>query len=95
MQAFMTFVAVTSLLLAAASLLLIGGAVFALVLFFPLFLLALLGVLSFVPDRTVKQHNVVLDGTRWRTGSRVEPLDEAQLPQRSPVRAAAGRGVGG
>jgi hypothetical protein len=104
MRVFMTFSAVSALFLAAASLLLIGGAVFALFLFFPLFLLALLGVLSGVPDRTVKQHDVVLDGTRWRTGSRPERPEEAQLPQGSaaerrdtirPVRAVAGRGVGG
>jgi hypothetical protein len=64
-------VAVVSLLTAAASLLVIGGAVFALILFFPLFLLALLGVMigTGVEDRTVRQHNPSRNGTEWRNGS--------------------------
>jgi hypothetical protein len=47
----------------------IGGVVFALLLFFPLFLLALLGVFAGLEDRTVRQHNPSMDGTKWRNGS--------------------------
>lgn len=64
----MAFLAVTALFLAAASLLVIGGAVFTLFLFLPLFLLGLLGVLAGLEDRTVNQHNPSMDARRWRNG---------------------------
>jgi hypothetical protein len=62
-------VAVGALLLAAASAPVIGAVVFALLLFLPLFLLALVGVLSTLENRTVRQHETVMDGRRWRDGS--------------------------
>jgi hypothetical protein len=61
--------AVVSLFLAAASLLVIGGVILALLLFFPLFLLGLVGVLAGLEDHTVQQHNPSMDGTKWRNGS--------------------------
>jgi hypothetical protein len=65
----MTYLAVATLFLGVAFLAVIGGAAFALLLFFPLFQLALLGVLAAVPDRTVRQHNPTLDARGWRHGS--------------------------
>jgi hypothetical protein len=47
----------------------VGGAAFALLLFFPLFLLALLGVMAGLEDRTVQQHNPSMNGREWRDGS--------------------------
>lgn len=65
----MRFLAVLALFLAVASLMVVGGVVFAALLFFPLFLLALVGVLAGLQDRSVRQHDPVLDGRSWRTGS--------------------------
>jgi fatty acid desaturase len=65
----MGFFAVAGLTLAAASLLVIGGVILALLLFFPLFLLGLVGVLVGLEDHTVQQHNPSMDGTKWRNGS--------------------------
>jgi hypothetical protein len=73
----MRLVTVPALFLAGASLLVLGGAIFALILFFPLFLLGLGAVLAGLEDRTVQQHDPSLDGTRWRRGmqgARSEPL---------------------
>jgi hypothetical protein len=62
-------VAVVSLFLLVASLPVFGiGVLFALFLF-GLFLLALVGVLAGLEDRTVRQHDPVLDPRRWRNGS--------------------------
>jgi fatty acid desaturase len=61
--------AVAGLALAAASLLVIGGVILALFLFFPLFLLGLVSVLAGLDDHTVRQHNPSMDGTKWRNGS--------------------------
>ena len=61
-------VAVGSLFLAVALLPVFGAALFALVLF-GLFLLALVGVLGGVEDRTVRQRDPSMDPTRWRDGS--------------------------
>ena len=63
-------VAAVSLFLTAASLLAApaGGAIFTPFLF-GLFLLALVGVFSGLEDRTVREHNPVLDGRRWRNAS--------------------------
>jgi hypothetical protein len=52
-----------------ASLLVIGGVVFALFLFGPLFLLALVGVLAGLEDRAVRQHNPSMNPREWREGS--------------------------
>lgn len=65
----MAFLAVAALFLGVASLFVIGGAVFALFLFFPLFALALLGVLAGLEARTVQQHDPLMDGRGWRDGS--------------------------
>ena len=48
----MTFLIPATLFLTVASLMVVGGAIFALFLFFPLFLLALVGVLAGTADRT-------------------------------------------
>ena len=61
--------AVASLSLTAASLLVIVGVLFALLLFFPLFLLGLVGVLAALEDHTVQQHDPTMDGAKWRNGS--------------------------
>ena len=65
----MTLLAVSALFLAVASLLVIGGAVFAVFLFVPLFLLGLLGVLARFADRSVRQRDPSIDATGWRNGS--------------------------
>jgi hypothetical protein len=65
----LTFMTVTALLLTIASLAVIGGAVFALLLFFPAFVLGLVGVLAAVGDRTVRTRAPRLDATSWRNGS--------------------------
>jgi hypothetical protein len=59
-------VAVSALLLSIAFPLILGGVIFALFLFFPLFLLALVGLLDTVEDRTVRQHNPSVDPRGWR-----------------------------
>jgi hypothetical protein len=64
----MKFLAVAALLLTAAAIPVVGGALFALLLF-GLFLLALVGVLGGLENRTVRQHDPVLDPRRWRNGS--------------------------
>jgi hypothetical protein len=61
--------AVACLFLTAASLLVFVGAILALFVFFPLFLLGLMGVLAGLEDHTVQQHNPTMDGTKWRNGS--------------------------
>jgi hypothetical protein len=64
----MKYLAVAALFLAVATLPVLGGALFALFLF-GLFLLALVGVLGGLEDRTVRQHDPVFDPRRWRDGS--------------------------
>ena len=63
-----SLVAVGSLFLAVAFIPVIGATLIVLLLF-GAFLLALVGVFSGVDDRTVRQHDPVLDGRRWRGGS--------------------------
>jgi hypothetical protein len=65
----MTFLAAAALFLTVVSLLVVGGVIFALFLFLPLFLLALVGVLAGTKDRTVHQRDPSLDASRWRTGA--------------------------
>jgi Sec-independent protein secretion pathway component TatC len=65
----MKILTVTTLFLAAASLLVLGGALFALFLFFPLFLLGLLGVFAGLEERTVRQRSPSMDARRWRDQS--------------------------
>jgi hypothetical protein len=67
MGAVSSVVAVASLFLTVALLPVIGAALFAIVSF-GLFLLALVGVLSGVEDRTVRQRDPSLNPTRWRDG---------------------------
>ena len=64
----MTLLIPAMLVLTVASLIVVGGAIFALFLFFPLFLLALVGVLAGTADRTVRRRDPSMDPTRWRTG---------------------------
>jgi hypothetical protein len=61
-------VAVVSLFLSVALLPVPGGVVFAPFLL-GLSLLALVGVLAGLKDRTVRQHDPALDPRRWRNGS--------------------------
>lgn len=69
MHGLISLFTVVLLFLTVASLLVIGGALVALLLFFPLFLLAVIGVLSGLEDSTVRQRNPSMDPTRWRNGS--------------------------
>lgn len=69
MRTLSSLVAVLSLLLTAASLMVIGGVVFAVLLFFPLFLLALLSIFAGMEGRAVRQHNPSMNPRRWRDGS--------------------------
>jgi hypothetical protein len=64
----MKYLAVAALFLSVATVPVVGGVLFALSLF-ALFLLALVGVLGGLEDRTVRQHDPVLDPRRWRNGS--------------------------
>jgi hypothetical protein len=64
----MKYLAVAALLLTVATAPVVGAALFT-VLLFGLFLLALVGVLGGLEDRTVRQHDPVLDPRRWRNGS--------------------------
>jgi hypothetical protein len=63
----MAFLAMAALFLTVASLFVVGGVVFALFLFFPLFVGALIGVLAGTEDRSVPQHSSSID-RRWRNG---------------------------
>jgi hypothetical protein len=58
--------AVLALFLAVAFPHVLGGVIFALFLFFPLFLLALAGVLDTVEDRTVARRDPSMDPSGWR-----------------------------
>jgi hypothetical protein len=69
MRTLSALVAVVALFLAAASAPALGAVVFALLLFLPQFLLALVGVLSTLENRSVRQDETVMDGRRWRDGS--------------------------
>jgi hypothetical protein len=83
------------LLLMVASLALLRGAAFALIPFFPPFLLARLGFFAGMEERTVRQHNPLMDGREWRDGARRrEVISGAALvdrpaPGRSPIAAEA------
>jgi hypothetical protein len=64
----MRYVVMAALLLTVATLLVMGGALFAPFLF-GAFLLALVGVIGGLKNRTVRQRGPVLDPNRWRNGS--------------------------
>jgi hypothetical protein len=63
------FLTIGALFSTVASVLILGGVIFALFLFFPLFLLGLVGVLNGFADRTVRQHDPMLEPRRWRNDS--------------------------
>jgi hypothetical protein len=65
----MRALAVSSLFLTAGSLLVIGGAILALFVFFPLFLLGLVGVIGRLPNRTVRQQDPSMNPREWRGSS--------------------------
>jgi hypothetical protein len=67
------FLAVVSLALTVASFLVIGGAVFALFTFWPLFLLALIAVLAGLKARTVRQHNPPMNPRQLRRAVAARP----------------------
>jgi hypothetical protein len=62
------FLTVGALSLTVGALLVFGTVIFALVLFFPLFLLGLVGVLDGLENGTVHQHDPALDPRMWRDG---------------------------
>jgi hypothetical protein len=62
-----SLVAVVSLILTVAFIPVVGGVVFSMV-FFGLFLLALVGVVGGVENRTVRQHNPSMNPREWRDG---------------------------
>jgi hypothetical protein len=65
----MTFLAAAALFLTVASLLVVGGVIFALFIFLPLFLLALVGIVAGTKDRTVQRHDPPMSPSSWRHGS--------------------------
>jgi hypothetical protein len=67
MKTLSSLVAIVALGLTIVFLPIIGGALFAMV-FFGLFVLALVGVLGGVEDHTVRQKDVPIDPTGWRDG---------------------------
>jgi Sec-independent protein secretion pathway component TatC len=69
MRTLSSLVAIGSLFLTVASLLVLPGVAFALFVFFPLFLLALVGVLAGLEDNNVRQRNPSMDASGWRDGS--------------------------
>jgi hypothetical protein len=69
MRTLSPLIASVSLFRAVASPLVLGGVIFALFLFVPLFLLAPLGVLAGFADRTVRQHNPPMNPRGWQDGS--------------------------
>jgi hypothetical protein len=62
-----TSIAVVSLFGAVAFVPVYGGILFAFILF-GAFLLAVVGVIGEMEDRTVRQHNPSMDPTAWRKG---------------------------
>jgi hypothetical protein len=64
----MKYLTVMALFATVVTLPIVGGVLFAF-MFFGLFLLALVGVLAGLEDRTVRQHNPSMDPRRWRDGS--------------------------
>jgi hypothetical protein len=64
----MKYLALAVLVLTVATLPVIGGVLFAPFLF-GAFLLALIGVLGGLADRSVRRHDPAMDPARWRNGS--------------------------
>jgi hypothetical protein len=69
MRTLSALVAIAALLLTVATFPIIGAVLFALLLFFPLFLLGLLGVMAGLEDQTVRHHTPSMNPTAWRDGS--------------------------
>ena len=69
MRTLSALVAVAALLLTAAAFPVIGGVLFALFLFFPLFALALVAVIAGLEDQRVPHHTPSMNPTAWREGS--------------------------
>jgi hypothetical protein len=67
MRTLTSLVAVVSLILTVAFIPVVGGVIFSMV-FFGLFLLALVGVVGGLEDRTVRQHNPSMNPRGWRDG---------------------------
>ena len=65
MRTLSSLTAVVSLILTVVFIPIVGGVLFAMV-FFGLFLLALVGVLGGLEDRTVRQHNPSMNPREWR-----------------------------
>jgi hypothetical protein len=70
MRTLSSLTAVVSLILTVVFIPIVGGVLFAMV-FFGLFLLALVGVLGGLEDRTVRQHNPSMNPREWRDGRSV------------------------
>jgi hypothetical protein len=68
MRTLSSLAAVISLILTVAFMPVVGGVLFAMV-FFGLFLLALVGVLGGLGNRTVRQHNPSMNPREWRDGA--------------------------
>jgi hypothetical protein len=64
----MKLIAIALLFATVATLPIFGAVMFALVAF-GAFMLALIGVLGGLENRSVEQHDAVLDGRGWRAGS--------------------------
>ena len=73
MRTLSAFIAISSLLLGLASIATLIGAVVAVFVFFPLFLLGLGGVLAGLKDSEVPQHNPSMNATGWRDSSVDQP----------------------
>ena len=87
-------VAVVALLFTVAAFPIVGGVLFALFLFFPLFALALVAVIAGLEDQTVRHHTPSMNPTAWRDGSdavdaRVGVDRDADAAARLPERRAA------
>ena len=67
MRTLSSLAAVVSLILTVAFIPIVGGVIFAMV-FFGLFLLALVGVIGGLEDRTVRQRNPSMNPREWRDG---------------------------
>ena len=67
-KALFSVAAIVSLILTVALVPVMGAVLFAVVLF-AVFILALVGVLAGLEDRTVRQHDPAIDPGRWRHGS--------------------------
>ena len=83
-------VAVVFLVLTVASLPIVGGVVFALFLFFPAFVLALVVLLATLDDRIVPHHAPAMNPTGWREShAGVDAPGQAERTPKPDQRLAA------